>query len=90
MEKAKFIEKIKILDDNTRVTILELLSQNGTLCGCRLLEELNITQGTLSHHMKLLVENEFVTCKKEAKWCHYTINKNTMEEISNYIKELAK
>ena len=90
MERKEFIEKIKILDDSTRVIILELLSQNGTLCGCRLLEELNITQGTLSHHMKLLVENGFVTCKKEGKWCYYTIDKNTIEEVSNFIKGLAK
>lgn len=32
MTNQEFLEKIKLLNDNTRLTILQMLSKNGTLC----------------------------------------------------------
>ena len=65
-----------------------MLSEKELMCGCKILEELNITQGTLSHHMKLLVDNKFVNCKKDGKWCFYSINKNTLLNIADYLKNI--
>ena len=47
------VRKIKALADENRLAIM-LALQHGEKCGCVLLEELNITQPTLSHHMKIL------------------------------------
>ena len=49
----------KALSDENRILILKQL-RNGEKCGCELLEELNITQPTLSHHMKILCECDIV------------------------------
>ena len=46
-------EIFKAFCDENRIRILEML-QTGEKCGCKLLEELNVTQPTLSHHMKIL------------------------------------
>lgn len=75
----------KALSDETRLKIMNMLKQK-ELCGCTILDELNITQPTLSHHMKLLLDLDLITCRKEGKWCHYNINKNKMYEIETYIK----
>ena len=56
MDNKEFLDKLKVINDNTRLTILQLLSKNGTMCACKILEELNITQGTLSHHMRVLTD----------------------------------
>lgn len=76
----------KAFCDENRVKILKML-QNGEKCGCKLLEELNVTQPTLSHHMKILCDSGVVTGRKEGKWTHYSISKNGAE---NAINELIK
>ena len=62
----------KALSDENRIKILKLL-RSGDKCACHLLEALNITQPTLSHHMKLLCDCGIVTARREGKWIHYTL-----------------
>lgn len=62
----------KALGDENRVRVLVLL-RDGEKCACRLLEELNISQPTLSHHMKILCDAGIVNGRKEGKWMYYSI-----------------
>ena len=62
----------KALCDENRVQIMKLL-RSGEKCACKLLDELNISQPTLSHHMKILCDSGLVTGRKEGKWMHYSI-----------------
>ena len=55
MEEQKAAALFKALGDENRIRILKLLC-SGEKCACRLLEELNIRQPTLSHHMKILCD----------------------------------
>ena len=50
-------------------------------CACKILEELQITQPTLSHHMKILCDSGLVNSRREGKWMHYSINKELFEEV---------
>lgn len=77
----------KALGDDTRQRIINML-KNGTLCGCTILEQLDITQPTLSHHMKLFCELNIVTCEKKGKWTYYTLNKSLFKEIIKDLNEL--
>lgn len=45
----------KALGDSNRLEIVQMLS-DGEKCGCRLLEKFEITQPTLSHHMKIVLQ----------------------------------
>jgi len=63
----------KAFCDENRLQILELL-QSGEKCACVLLDRLNICQSTLSHHMKILIESNVVTPRKEGKWTYYSIS----------------
>ncbi len=75
----------KALCDENRLMILEKL-QDGEKCACQLLEDLEIGQSTLSHHMKILCDSGIVTNRKEGKWTHYAISK----EGADYAKELLE
>ncbi|MFI3252156.1 MAG: metalloregulator ArsR/SmtB family transcription factor [bacterium] len=77
----------KALADETRQKIISILKEN-TVCGCTILDKLEITQPTLSHHMKLLCELKIVSCEKIGKWCHYTLNKTIFAELINDLNEL--
>lgn len=89
MSNEKFLKLIKVLNDNTRLTILQMLSKNGTMCACKILEELSITQGTLSHHMKALVNTNLVSVEKDGKWCHYTLIKDSVCSIAHFIQDIC-
>ncbi|MGN0579601.1 MAG: ArsR/SmtB family transcription factor [Ruminococcus sp.] len=89
MKDKQIINLFKALCDENRLQILRLL-QDGEKCACKLLEELNITQPTLSHHMKLLCDSELVIGRKEGKWMHYSISSEGAEIAVNVLKELTK
>lgn len=78
----------KAFCDENRLKIINMLN-SGEKCACVLLEELKITQPTLSHHMKILVESGLVLGRKEGKWVHYSICENqankTKEILNNYL-----
>lgn len=63
----------KAFCDENRLQILELL-RSGEKCACKLLDDLKISQSTLSHHMKILCDSGIVQGRKEGKWVHYSIN----------------
>lgn len=74
MSKEQEMARIfKALSDENRIQILKQL-RNGERCGCELLEELKITQPTLSHHMKILCDCGIVKSRREGKWMYYMIN----------------
>ena len=78
----------KALGDSNRLEIVRMLS-DGEKCGCRLLEKFEITQPTLSHHMKILVECGLVNDRKEGKWHHYSLNRETLLEFKRFIDGLT-
>ena len=78
----------KALSDSNRLHIIEILL-NGEKCGCNLLEELQITQPTLSHHMKVLSECGLVNSRKEGKWTHYSLNCEVLSSFRDFISHLT-
>ena len=71
--------------DENRLQILEML-RSGEKCACKLLEELQISQSTLSHHMKILCESGIVTSYKDGKWTHYSLNPKGQEKAIEILK----
>ena len=63
----------KALSDENRIKILQLL-HGGEKCACVLLDDLHITQPTLSHHMKILCDAGIVQGRKDGKWVYYSID----------------
>lgn len=87
VDSKKMAAIFKAFADENRIQILELL-RDGERCACRLLEEMKITQPTLSHHMKILCAAGIVVGRKEGKWMHYSISEDGLENVRNYLEEL--
>ena len=87
MDNKRMAAMFKAFADENRIQILELL-RDGERCACRLLEEMKITQPTLSHHMKILCDSGIVVGRKEGKWMHYSISADGLENVRNYVDEL--
>lgn len=73
--------------DENRLRILQLL-QSGEKCACKLLEDLNIQQSTLSHHMKILCDSGVVRGRREGKWTHYSIDPAGSENARKVLQEI--
>lgn len=74
--------------DENRLTILEML-KSGEKCACVLLEKLEISQPTLSHHMKILCDSGIVSPRKEGKWTYYSISESGSAEALELLKRLT-
>ena len=59
----------RALGDHNRLEIVSMLS-GGEKCACKLLEKFDITQPTLSHHMKILCACGLVNARRDGKWNH--------------------
>lgn len=73
MDYKNDVRIIKALTDENRLAILHML-QDGSKCACVILEELHITQPTLSHHMKILCDTGLVDSCKCGKWMYYSLS----------------
>lgn len=78
----------RALGDANRLQIVQMLA-DGEKCACRLLEHFEITQPTLSHHMKILCECGLVRMRKEGKWSHYSLSGETLAAFKQFIDGLA-
>jgi len=79
----------KALCDPNRLMIIEML-QSGDKCACKILEELNIVQSTLSHHMKILCESGLVESTRVGKWMHYSLSKPGFENAKSRLADIVK
>jgi len=75
---------MKALGDESRVKIFDMLAK-GELCACKVLEEFNITQPTLSYHMKILCDCGLVNGRRDGIWMRYTINKDAYDRLKGFI-----
>lgn len=83
------LKVFKALSNENRLKIIEILDENH-LCACKIIEQLNLSQSTISHHMKVLEDAELVHSIKDGKWRHYSINSNTFHILKKYFSKLEK
>lgn len=86
MNKLKIF---KALSNDNRLKIIEILDKN-PMCACKIMEKLNLSQSTISHHIKILKNCGLVDCKKQGKWHHYSINLEVLKYIEKYFSDLVK
>ncbi|MDD4436806.1 MAG: metalloregulator ArsR/SmtB family transcription factor [Tissierellia bacterium] len=78
----------KALSDPNRLAVIDMIKTEEK-CACKILEALNITQPTLSHHMKTLCDSGLVNSRREGKWMHYSINAGLFEEIKRIFVDFS-
>lgn len=84
----RFALLFKALSDETRLKIIEMLSC-GEMCACDILEYFQITQPTLSYHMKILTDCGIVTSRKEGSWVFYLMNTDLILEVKEFWEKIA-
>ena len=67
INEKKVSAVFKAFCDENRIKILKLLV-TGEKCACELNEKINVSQPTMSHHMKILCDSGVVSGRREGKW----------------------
>ena len=77
----------KALSDRNRLRVLYALFHRKELCACQLIELLEVSGATASRHMSILVDAGFLQSRKEGRWVHYRLVKES-PELSKLLKWL--
>lgn len=78
---------LKSLADPTRLRVLSHVAAQGcdAVCACDLVDALDISQPTISHHLKKLVEAGLLTRQQRGRWAHYSVVRETFTELSGLL-----
>ena len=87
----------RLLGDPTRWRIVEFLarpiqsccSRDDGVCGCDLEAFLGLTQATVSHHMKQLVDAGLVMADRRGRWVYYELKPEAFRALAARLKDLA-
>lgn len=83
-----YVMIFKALGDTTRLQIVLMLTK-GEMCACKILERFEITQPTLSHHMKILCDCGLVTVRKEGKWSYYSLCCEAWSDFRRFVSQIV-
>ena len=73
----------KALGDPARVRLVNLLAQGeGEVCMCDLIEPVGLSQPTVSHHMKKLVDAGLVEREQRGKWAYFSLKREAVERLA--------
>jgi len=82
---------LKALADPTRLRLVSMVAahEGGEACACDLTEPLGLTQPTISHHLKILVEAGIFTRDKRGVWAYYSLVPSALSALAAVLQPTA-
>jgi ArsR family transcriptional regulator, arsenate/arsenite/antimonite-responsive transcriptional repressor len=86
-EADQLARTLKAIADRTRLRLLSMVAarENGEACVCELIDPVGLSQGTVSHHMKVLVEAGLMTREPRGKWAYYAVVPEALASLARSI-----
>lgn len=84
-QASRLASMFKALGDPTRVRLLSLIAatEGGEACICDLTDPVGLSQPTVSHHMRQLVDAGLITREQRGKWAYYAVVPETLQALSS-------
>lgn len=78
---------IKALSDPTRLRIVSMIAghEDGEACVCDLQEPLGLSQPTVSHHLKILMDAGFLSRSKRGTWAYYRLVPDSLDTLNTFL-----
>lgn len=80
--RVELAERLRALADPTRVGIVNRLASCEALCVCDLTDAFELSQPTVSHHLRILREAGLVEADRRGTWAYYRLNRDAMSELA--------
>lgn len=77
---------LKALCEEKRLRAIHLLLKR-EMCICEIMEELNLSQPAVSHHMKILKQAGLISDRREGKWVFYALRKEKFALLQKLLQE---
>lgn len=86
----KLARSLKALADPARLRLLSIVAshEDAEACVCDLTEPLGLSQPTVSHHLKVLVDAGYLHREKRGTWAYYSLTPNSLASVSELIGAL--
>jgi ArsR family transcriptional regulator len=83
-QAADLARVLKALADSTRLRLVSMVAahENGEACVCELTDPLGLSQPTISHHLKILVDAGIFTRSQRGKWAYYAIVPKALDTLA--------
>jgi ArsR family transcriptional regulator, arsenate/arsenite/antimonite-responsive transcriptional repressor len=78
---------LKAIADPARLRLLSLVAahEGGEACVCDLIEPLGLSQPTVSHHLKVLVDAGLLTREKRGVWAYFTLVPAALDSLASVL-----
>jgi ArsR family transcriptional regulator len=88
-EAVELEQLFKTLADRHRLKIINILLRSGgaAVCVCEFQPELGVSQPTVSHHLKQLVEAGLLDREKRGSFAYFRLTPGALERISDLLAE---
>jgi len=91
MENIERVIKIaKALADKNRYNILKLIVQNKEICCMEILKKFHLSQPAVSHHLKILLESNLVSVRREGQYSYFSFNKKALDDYLRFFSRELK
>ncbi|MEX1220159.1 MAG: metalloregulator ArsR/SmtB family transcription factor [Solirubrobacterales bacterium] len=85
-EAARMATIAKALGDPVRLTLVDVLRKHaGKVCVCELVPLFDLSQPTLSHHLKKLRDAGIVDRERRGLWAYYYVEPEALEELATWL-----
>jgi ArsR family transcriptional regulator, arsenate/arsenite/antimonite-responsive transcriptional repressor len=82
----RMAEVAKALGDPVRMQLVDVLRQHaGKVCVCELVPLFDLSQPTVSHHLKKLRDAGLVGSERQGLWAYYYVKPDALEELSAWL-----
>jgi ArsR family transcriptional regulator len=89
-ERDDAVVLFKALGDPTRYEILRLISsQPQEICVCDITNRFDVSQPTISHHLKILREAGLITVARRGVWAYYAVDPRGVERLQSAVGTMA-
>ncbi|SDO38345.1 transcriptional regulator, ArsR family [Nakamurella panacisegetis] len=83
-DASALAQTLKAIADPTRLRLLSMVAahEGGEACVCDLTEPLGLTQPTISHHLRVLVDAGLLTRDKRGVWAYFTLVPGALDSLA--------
>lgn len=85
-----FSKTFKALSDPIRMDILELLRKRGSMNAGEIADEFDLTNATISYHLKLLKNADLIFERKEKNFIYYELNTSIFEDLLGWFVKFRR
>ena len=88
-DAARWASRFKAIGDPARLRLLSLVAAHadGEACVCDLTETIGLSQGTISHHLRILVDAGLLNRSKRGTWSYYSLIPGALDSLTSILTD---